>query len=128
MSKLILDEIEKDNIAVFAAMSAVTNIYLTGCLDTIRKINLHSEKVKYKFDTLSPANKKYVEKEKINKTLKSLDKVNENTYKVLKNIENSMRDALGDEIVDELIDKIADSVKDIKLKDLIKKYADSTKR
>lgn len=128
MSKLILEEVEKDNIAILAAMSAVTNIYYMGCVSTIKKINLHSEKIKYKFDTLSASNKKYVEKEKINKTLKALDKVNENTNKVLKNIENSMRDALGDEIVDELIDKIADSVKDIKLKDLIKKYADSTKR
>lgn len=128
MAKLVLEENEKDNIAVLAAMSAVTNIYLIGCIDTINKINVHSEKNKYKFDTLSAANKKYVEKEKINKTLIALRRANQNTYKVLKSIENSMRDSLGDDVVDDLIDKISDSVKDIKLNDLIKKYDNSTKR
>lgn len=96
---------EKDNITRLSALCAITNLYVKGCKKTIQEANLTVLKRQYKYDTLSGANKKVIDK-RIQDAMKNLTLTMDTTTIVLGRIEKSMRNTLTDEVTDALIDKL----------------------
>lgn len=110
----------RNGITKLSAITTVNIIYLKGYFKEIEEANMALLKHQYKYDTLSPANKKFIDK-KIADSMKNLKITVQTVIKVLERIEKSMRNELSDDIVEDLIDLIDSALDKIDLEELMRK-------